>query len=432
MRKNRGVELPAQNTRNTAPPGRVLFALSLVPLIMVLGNSMLIPVLPAIANEYDLSALESGLLITLFSVPAGMIIPLAGLLSDRIGRKKIILTALALYGTGGLIAGGSALFFAEPYPWIIAGRIIQGIGAAGTAPIAMALIGDLYPPEHRGQAFGIIESANGLGKVLSPILGSLLALIAWYMIFFAFPFMIAPVLWAIARWVDEKKPEAQPSPAQYKQDILRIFQKQGRWLTLSFLLGAGHMFFLFGALFFLAEMLDTRTTFSGIVRGLYLALPLLSLTLVSAWAGNAIERHPSTIKMFLILGTCLLGSVCLLLPFIGQPFVVIALLFVSGIGSGLVLPSLNILITSAVGKAERGIVTSLYSSVRFLGIAAGPAAFGALPSHPLLLFWGTGGACFLLALFAARLLRRPRKIQSKRGHSRLILHTLPQASEDPA
>lgn len=72
---------------------------------MVLGNSMLIPVLPAMAGALGLSALHVSLVITLFSVPAGLVIPLAGFLSDRLGRKAVIVPGLLLYGLGGCSPG---------------------------------------------------------------------------------------------------------------------------------------------------------------------------------------------------------------------------------------------------------------------------------------------------------------------------------------
>ena len=88
-----------------------------------------------------------------------------------------------VYGAGGIVAGVAVLLLKEPYWLLITGRIIQGIGAAGTAPIAMALVSDLYKKEERSQALGVIESSNAFGKVISPILGSLLALITWYTLF---------------------------------------------------------------------------------------------------------------------------------------------------------------------------------------------------------------------------------------------------------
>ena len=78
--------------------------LATVPFIMVLGNSMLIPVLPAIQRALDVSLLQVGLLITAFSIPAGLTIPFAGMLSDHVGRKLVMVPALIIYGTGGLLA----------------------------------------------------------------------------------------------------------------------------------------------------------------------------------------------------------------------------------------------------------------------------------------------------------------------------------------
>lgn len=416
---------------NAKPSGRILFALSLVPLIMVLGNSMIIPVLPMLANEYDLSALQTGLLITLFSIPAGAMIPVAGFLSDRFGRKKIILWALVLYGIGGLIAGTAGLLLSSPYTWVMVGRIIQGIGAAGTAPIAMALIADLYPPAHRSRALGVIESANAFGKVVSPILGALLALLTWYALFFAFPLFIVPVVWLIARWVEDTEAGAAPSFTKYKRDIALVFRRHGHWLGICFILGAIQMFFLFGMLFYLAEALDQFTSFSGVTRGFLLAFPLLSLILTSIWCGRAIERRAELIKLFITGGTAIIAAICAILPFASKPATLIGLLFLGGMGAGWVLPSLNTLITSAVGKAERGMITSLYSSVRFLGIAAGPAVFGTLLTRPFVLFWGTCGACLLLVLLTIRFLQRPGSIKSKNGHVRLLF-TLPTTeSKDP-
>src|SRR5699024_12610275 len=82
----------------------VIVSLASVPLIMTLGNSMLIPVLPMLEDKLDISNLQSSLIITVYSVVAIFFIPLAGYLSDRYGRKKVILPALIMTGIGGLIA----------------------------------------------------------------------------------------------------------------------------------------------------------------------------------------------------------------------------------------------------------------------------------------------------------------------------------------
>src|SRR5690606_19739919 len=141
---------------------------------------------------------QVGLLVTAFSVPAGLVIPFSGALSDYLGRKAIITPALILYGLGGLVAGFASLLMAEPFGVIIAGRIIQGIGAGGTYQIALALTGDLFTSSERTKALGLLEAANGLGKMVSPILGSLFALITWFTPFFVYGILSIPV--ALAVW----------------------------------------------------------------------------------------------------------------------------------------------------------------------------------------------------------------------------------------
>ncbi len=91
-----------------------LFALASIPLMMTLGNSMLIPVLPIIEKEINITSFQSSLIITVYSVVAIILIPLAGYLSDKIGRKKVIIPSLLLTGIGGLIAAFAAWSMDEP------------------------------------------------------------------------------------------------------------------------------------------------------------------------------------------------------------------------------------------------------------------------------------------------------------------------------
>ncbi len=81
-------------------------------------------------------------------------------------------------------------FFKDPFAMILAGRVLQGIGSAGAAPIVMPFIGDLFQKDEEISAgLGDIETANTAGKVLSPILGAFLASWVWYM-----PFWFIPVV----------------------------------------------------------------------------------------------------------------------------------------------------------------------------------------------------------------------------------------------
>src|SRR5690606_35562770 len=167
--------------------------LAAVPFVMVLGNSMLIPVFPLLERELSLSQFQVGLLVTAFSVPAGLVIPFAAAMSDHIGRKRIIIPALLLYGAGGLLAGFASLWPERPFAWILAGRIVQGVGAGGTYLIALALAGDWFSGGELPKAVGILEAANGFGKLLSPIAGAALGLVAWHARFFAYGLLALPI-----------------------------------------------------------------------------------------------------------------------------------------------------------------------------------------------------------------------------------------------
>src|SRR5690625_5566670 len=122
----------------------VITAIGSIPLIMTLGNSMLIPIFPAMQSALKLSQMQVSLTITGFSIAAAIFIPAFGYLSDRLSRKIVIVPSLILFAIGALLAGFGASAFSNAYVWILIGRIIQGMGAAGTAPIAMALAGDLF------------------------------------------------------------------------------------------------------------------------------------------------------------------------------------------------------------------------------------------------------------------------------------------------
>lgn len=230
-----------------------MIAIAFIPIVMVLGNSMLVPVLPTMKAKLGLTQFQTSLTITLFSLAAGIIIPLVGYLSDRFGRKWIIVPSLIIYGIGGIISGLAAWLLENSYMSILVGRIIQGIGAAGTAPIAMALIGDLYSGAEESKALGIIESSNGMGKILSPIIGSAIALITWYAVFFTFPILCFAVAVYVWFGVKEKKKAEGQSLSQYLGALGQIFKDKGRWLIPSFFVGATGLFILFGVLFYLSS-----------------------------------------------------------------------------------------------------------------------------------------------------------------------------------
>lgn len=374
--------------------GMVIAAIGSVPLMMTLGNSMLIPILPKMKSSLDLTQLQVSLTITVFSIAAAIFIPIVGYLSDRFSRKMVIIPSLLLFGGGALLAGLGAAVFSNSYIWVILGRILQGIGAAGTAPIAMALIGDLFRGGERSRVLGIFEASNGLGKVLSPILGSLLALIIWYSVFFALPVISLISILFVWIFIKEKRNFQAPPPfKKYVKGLLSVFKHEGRWLFTIYLAGGTCLFTLFGILFYLSDILETKYNINGVPKGLILAIPLLVMVCTSYITGSKIGKNLEKMKWLSVLGLFLMtlsySSLVLFEKLI--PFLIV--LAISSIGAGLVLPCVNSLITGAVGKERRGFVSSLYGSVRFIGVALGPPVFTRLMD------WSRTGMFLSIAAF---------------------------------
>lgn len=357
----------------------VIAAIGSIPLIMTLGNSMLIPIFPAMKSALNLSQMQVSLTITVFSIAAAICIPVFGYLSDRFSRKIVIVPSLILYGLGGLLAGFGATSFSHAYVWILVGRTIQGIGAAGTAPIAMALTGDLFKGGEQSRVLGIFEASNGAGKVLSPILGSLFGLIAWYSVFFAFPAIC--LISVILAWIfiKEKANRHAPPPfGKYFRGLLSVFKHEGRWLFTTYLAGGTCLFTLFGILFFLSDILEEKHKIEGVIKGLILAIPLIVMVTTSYLTGSKIGKNLEKMKKLMVIGFGLMTISYGMLVFFEKLVPFLAVLALSSIGAGLVLPCVNSFITGAVGKERRGFVASLYGSVRFLGVAIGPPIFARL------------------------------------------------------
>src|SRR5690554_6031679 len=121
---------------------------------MVLGNTMLFPVFPAMRAELGLSSGQLAWLVAAISLPSATLSPFVGALSDRVGRKIGIVPSLALYGGGGLMAALAGWLLEAPFAWIVAGRLLQGIGSSAPMQLTMAVAGDMFQSSERAKAIG--------------------------------------------------------------------------------------------------------------------------------------------------------------------------------------------------------------------------------------------------------------------------------------
>jgi ACDE family multidrug resistance protein len=397
-------------------------ALCTVPFVMVLGNSMLIPVLPQIKSALQLTQVEVALLLTAFSLPAGITIPFSGVLSDMVGRKKVMVPALLIYGFAGVLAGFAALSLdseGHAYAVLIGARIVQGIGAGGTYQLAMALAGDMFPQEQRSRALGVLEAANGIGKVASPLLGASLATISWQAPFFLYGALAVPAAFLVGILVKEKRGKSLGENSRtagmgaktlkkYKEELKGVISNKATSYAVSYLAGFTCLFILFGSLADLTDVLESRHDIGGIGRGLIISFPVSFMALSSYFSGVFLTKKPAKTLSVMVWGGLALMAVSLAIntAFSAKEpwWPEVALITVSGAAVGLVLPSLNTLIASSAPTAQRGLMTCLYGTVRFFGAALGPAVFGILLGLGRSVMWGAaavlcGGACILVLSF---------------------------------
>jgi len=353
-----------------------IVSLASIPLIMTLGNSMLIPVLPILEEKVGITSFQSSMIITSYSVAAIFLIPVAGYLSDRFGRKMVILPSLVFALIGGLIAGFASWKMEDPYTMIIIGRVLQGVGAAGAMPIVLPLVGDLYKDdsEKTSSCLGIIETSNTFGKVLAPILGSVFAALLWFLPFFSISALSLISIVLIFFFV--KVPKEKDEPVKFKKFLAntkKIFKSEGKWLYTVFLNGVLVMLVLFSMLFFLSENLETVHDIKGIKKGFILAIPLLFLCIASFISGRKIKGNLPTIKKVMIACLIVMSVSVIFVGFTSKKLILLLVVTsVVGIAIGALLPALDAIITENIKKELRGTVSSFYSSARFIGVAAGP------------------------------------------------------------
>ena len=157
---------------------RILAVLFTGVLMGALDIAIIGPALPAVREAFGIDERAAAWLITVYVLANLIGTPLMAKLSDRFGRRAVYAWDVAIFGAG------SALVAAAPtYGVVLAGRAVQGLGAGGIFPVASAVIGDVFPPERRGSALGLIGAVFGVAFLIGPILGGVLLLLGWQWLF---------------------------------------------------------------------------------------------------------------------------------------------------------------------------------------------------------------------------------------------------------
>ncbi|MDH7576909.1 MAG: MFS transporter [Bacillota bacterium] len=158
----------------------ILASIAFGTFISVVNGSIVNVALPTIARflGLELTVLQWVILIFLLTISATLLV--AGRLADLVGRKRIYTGGFPVLMTGSLICG-----LAPNFLTLLAGRIIQALGAAMPMANGMAIITATFPPEERGQALGIVGSVVAIGALLGPVLGGFLVdTFGWRWVFF--------------------------------------------------------------------------------------------------------------------------------------------------------------------------------------------------------------------------------------------------------
>jgi len=386
-----------------------LLALASIPLIMTFGGSMLIPVLPTIQKKLGITGLQSSLIITIYSIISIILIPFAGYLSDKYGRKKIIIPSLIITAIGGAVSGWAA--YKTSYSLIILGRTIQGVGASGAFPVVIPTVGDMYKKEEEvSKGLGIIETSNTFGKVLSPIIGSILAAWLWFSPLFSISvFAIASII-LVSFLVKVPKQNQEASNTSVKEYFINIkgqLKINSKWVFGVFAAGFICTLVLFGLLYYLSTILEKKYGIEGIKKGLVLAVPLLTLCSVSYIIGRVLGKKKKLMKWIVLVGGLIASGALLFITLPKNYIIIVTIASTGGIGIGAALPCLDALVTEGIEKKYRGTITCIYSSMRLLGVALGPPLLAILIKNSQSLIAYTFAALSICASAAAFFLIKP-------------------------
>ncbi len=165
-----------------------------------------------------------------------------------------------------------------------------------------------------------------------------------------------------------------------------------------YFVGSVSLFTLFGVLSHFSDIFETDYKIFGIIKGLVLAIPVFAMAASSYLSGVILSSKKNLWKIIIVSGMVLTTITLLLIPPFDNLIGLLIVLFFLGVSIGIILPPINSLITGATSAEKRGVVTSLYGTVRFFGVAIGPPTFGLALA---LGNWGMFIAAGAIALSAA-------------------------------
>jgi DHA1 family tetracycline resistance protein-like MFS transporter len=343
--------------------------------IDLVGFGIVIPVLPLYAEKFGASEFVVGILLAIYSAMQFLAAPLLGRLSDRVGRRPVLLFSLIGTSLGFLLMG-----FAHTLWLLFVARIIDGI-TGGNISTAQAYIADVTPPEERSRGMGLIGAAFGLGFIFGPALGGLLSSISPGAPFLFAAGLAAANATALYFLLPESLAAENRTAAGRRTSISQIMRESG-----SRTLGAVMATYFFSTVSFAmltatyALFANHRFAFDARHTGYMFAyVGLLGAVIQGGLLGRLVNHFGD--KVLAVAGTAVFALSVFALPSSGSVTMLVIVSTGIAIGNSLMTPTLNGFASKTVSAAHQGRVLGVMASAASLARIIGPVLGGWLLSR---------------------------------------------------
>ncbi|MUK88452.1 MFS transporter [Ornithinibacillus sp. L9] len=344
---------------------KALPTLFIVMFLVMVGFGIIIPVLPFYAEEMGASPFELGLLMATYSLMQLVFAPMWGRISDRIGRKPVMLIGIA-----GLSLSFFLLAFSSQLWMLFAARIIGGFLSSANMPTVMAYVADITSEEDRGKGMGIIGASVGLGFIFGPAIGGVFSETSLTMPFYIAGISSLLTFFLVVFLLQESLPNSGIQ-SRKKAPIGKILSGP---ISMLFFLQLFISLSLSGLeatfAYFAADKAGLGTKELGYI---FMIMGLAGAIVQGGLVGKMTKAFGEgfVIQIGIIISAVGFG----LILFVDSFTTAAIFLTVFGVGNGVIRPSVSALLTkrSTVGH---GSITGLLSSFDSLGRIAGPPIGG--------------------------------------------------------
>ncbi|REE70672.1 putative MFS family arabinose efflux permease [Paenibacillus taihuensis] len=377
-----------------------------------IGFGIIIPVLPELIKKASPGAVEfhTGLMLSIYSAVAFLLSPIWGGLSDRIGRRPVILIGVLGFAASFLlfgIADGSL-------PIMYASRILGGLFSGAVTSVIVAYVADITPPDQRTRGMGLVGMSIGLGFTIGPGFGGLLSLVSQNTPFFAAAALaLITFLIAVTKMPESLTPEMRAAAGEKKPSRWKAFTGSLKYLYVLALIVSVSLAGLEATLqLFGMKRFDVTPLQVGIM---FLVCGLVGALIQGGVVRRRIRKGQE--PMYIAAGLVISAIGFLLLVTAHSLTTATIYLAIFGIGNALIRPCVTSLITQKTTVGQ-GVASGLSSSMDSLGRIIGPLVGAALFSAEITLPYVAGG---LLSLAGIVLLLRFRALDNTASHKAGVL-----------